>query len=421
MRFAIWSPTNPRDGVTHVELFRQQIHEIEIAEELGFDHIWLYEHHVSPSGPMPSPNLLIAAAAPSTSRIRLGTMVNILPYRNPLLVAEEAAMLDVLTNGRLDMGIGRGLKPIEFDAFCVPQAHSREMFLESIEIIRRVWADENFEFHGKYFQVNKQTPLSPPLVQKPHPPFLISAQSEESLRFAAENDMPFAQIDALIEDCERDQRFYRDIQVRAATRRRAALFITREIYVAETDAQAREEANPYLLQYWDLWGRYTQFTRDGRMPDDYGSWTQARADAPRHEIRRADRARAGHDRQRRDRRATDYRTPASARSVRARRRVQVRRHAVRHGHQVDAARSRPQVMPAGARRRRRIVQRTRSGCSAGGVNDIRGFQDRRMIEFLRGQHAEQPARRHRAGGARAPLSTCTRSIFSPAAPRRRNS
>jgi Coenzyme F420-dependent N5,N10-methylene tetrahydromethanopterin reductase and related flavin-dependent oxidoreductases len=63
MRFAIWSPTNPRDGVTHVDLYRQQVREIEIAEELGFQHFWLYEHHVSPSGPMPSPNLLIAAAA----------------------------------------------------------------------------------------------------------------------------------------------------------------------------------------------------------------------------------------------------------------------------------------------------------------------------------------------------------------------
>src|SRR6476469_215087 len=205
MRFAIWSPTNPREGVTHVDLYRQQVREIEIAEELGFQHFWLYEHHVSPSGPMPSPNLLIAAAALTTSRMRLGTMVNILPYRNPLLLAEEGAMLDVLTNGRFDMGIGRGLKPIEFDAFCIPQAQSREMFLESLEIIRRTWADENFEFRGKHFSVNKQTPLSPPLVQKPHPPFLMSAQSEDSLRFAAEHDIPFAQIDALIEDCERER------------------------------------------------------------------------------------------------------------------------------------------------------------------------------------------------------------------------
>jgi alkanesulfonate monooxygenase SsuD/methylene tetrahydromethanopterin reductase-like flavin-dependent oxidoreductase (luciferase family) len=274
MRFAIWSPTNPRAGISHVELFRQQIREVEIAEELGFEHIWFYEHHLSPSGPSPSPNLLIAAAARSTSRIRLGTMVNILPYRNPLLVAEEAAMLDVLTNGRLDMGIGRGLKPIEFDAFCVSQAESREMFLESLAIVKRVWADENFKFSGKYFKIDKQTPLSPPLVQKPHPPFLMSAQSEESLRFAAENDMPFAQIDALIEDCERDQRFYRDIQVARGYAPASRLFITREIYVADTDEQARQDAYSYLVQYWDLWGRYTQFARDGRMPSDYGSWSK---------------------------------------------------------------------------------------------------------------------------------------------------
>lgn len=272
MRFAVWSPTNPRAGISHVELYRQQVREIELAEELGFDHLWLYEHHVSPSGPMPSPNLMIAAAAMSTSRIRLGTMVNILPYRNPLLVAEEAAMLDVLTNGRLDMGIGRGLKPIEFDAFCVPQARSREMFLESLEVIKKVWADENFHHVGKYWQVKKETPLSPPLVQRPHPPLLISAQSEESLRFAAENDLPFAQIDALMEDAERDQKAYREIQVASGHAPVPRLFMTREIYVAETDEQARREAYQYLVAYWELWGRYTQFTLDGRMPDEYDTW-----------------------------------------------------------------------------------------------------------------------------------------------------
>jgi alkanesulfonate monooxygenase SsuD/methylene tetrahydromethanopterin reductase-like flavin-dependent oxidoreductase (luciferase family) len=272
MRFAIWAPTNPREGVSHVELYQQQLREIELADELGFDHLWLYEHHVSPSGPMPSPNLMIAAAARTTRRIRLGTMVNILPYRNPLIVAEEAAMLDVLSNGRYDMGIGRGLKPIEFDTFCVSQSKSREMFLESLSIIQRVWADENFEFHGKYFHINKQSALSPPLVQKPHPPLLMSAQSEESLRFAAEHDMPFAQIDALIEECERDQKFYREIQVASGHAPSNRLFITREIYVAETDEQARREAYPYLLKYWDLWGRYTQLTLAGRMPDEYDAW-----------------------------------------------------------------------------------------------------------------------------------------------------
>jgi alkanesulfonate monooxygenase SsuD/methylene tetrahydromethanopterin reductase-like flavin-dependent oxidoreductase (luciferase family) len=106
-------------------------------------------------------------------------------------------------------------------------------------------------------------------VQKPHPPFLMSAQSEDSLRFAAEHDFPFGQIDALIEDCERDQRFYSDIQTANGHAPASRLFITREVYVADTDEQARTEAFPYLVRYWDLWGRYTQVAGEGRMPDSY--------------------------------------------------------------------------------------------------------------------------------------------------------
>ena len=234
MRFGIWSPTNPREGVSPVELYRQQIEEVQVAEACGFDHIWFYEHHLSPTGPMPSPNLMIAAAGSVTNRIRLGSMVNILPYRNPLILAEEAAMLDTLTDGRLDWGVGRGLKPLEFDAFCVPQARSREMFLEHMEIAKRIWADENFEHHGEFYHVNKQTPLTPPCVQKPHPPLYVSAQSEESLRWAAQNDTYFCQIDALYEECERDQVFYRNVQIASGHKPEPRMVITREIYVAET-------------------------------------------------------------------------------------------------------------------------------------------------------------------------------------------
>ena len=95
------------------------------------------------------------------------------------------------------------------NAFGVDQQHSREMFLESFDIIRRVLADENFVFRGKYWTVQKEAPLSPPLVQRPHPPFLVSAQSEESLRWAAQHDIPFAQIDSMIGQAKRDQVLYR--------------------------------------------------------------------------------------------------------------------------------------------------------------------------------------------------------------------
>jgi alkanesulfonate monooxygenase SsuD/methylene tetrahydromethanopterin reductase-like flavin-dependent oxidoreductase (luciferase family) len=272
MKLAIWSTTTPRENSSYPEMFRRQLQEVELAERLGIDQIWFFEHHLTPTAPVPSPNLLIAAAAQQTRRIRFASMVNILPFRHPLLVAEEAAMLDNLTLGRFDMGLGRGLRPPEFDAFGVDQQQSRDMFLESFDIIRRVWADENFTYRGKYWTVHKEAPLSPPLVQRPHPPFLVSAQSEESLRWAAQYDIPFAQIDSMAAQAKRDQALYRAVQTAHGHMPRPRLYLMREIYVADTDARARAEAQPYLLQYWELWNRYTQFTRGGKLPDSYDFW-----------------------------------------------------------------------------------------------------------------------------------------------------
>jgi alkanesulfonate monooxygenase SsuD/methylene tetrahydromethanopterin reductase-like flavin-dependent oxidoreductase (luciferase family) len=272
VRLAIWSTTTRRENSTHQEMFRRQLEEVELAERIGIDQIWFFEHHLQPTAPVPSPNLLIAAAARTTRRIRFSSMVNILPFRHPLLVAEEAAMLDNLTEGRLDMGLGRGLRPPEFEAFGVDQQQSREMFLESFEIIRRVWADENFVHRGKYWTVQKDAPLSPPLVQRPHPPFLVSAQSEESLRWAAQHDIPFAQIDSMVDQAMRDQALYREVQTAQGYAPMPRLYLMREIYVADSDARAHAEARPYLLQYWELWNRYTQFTRGGKLPDSYNFW-----------------------------------------------------------------------------------------------------------------------------------------------------
>jgi len=274
MEIAIWDPIAPREGVSHSELYRQHLGEVMVAEECGFQHYWFIEHHLTPHCPMPSPNLMIAAAARRTTRIRLGTMVNVLPYRNPLLLAEELAVLDNLTDGRLDVGIGRGLKPTEFQTFGMPMDESREMFLEAVEVMLGIWREETFAFKGKYFSVDKQTPLAPPLVQRPHPPLYVSAQTKESLRWAAKRDLPFGQIDSKIPDCKRDQAFYREVQAASGYAPAPRLFLTREVYLAESGEEARREALPYLMAYWDLWGRYAQFAREGRLPDSYDAWRQ---------------------------------------------------------------------------------------------------------------------------------------------------
>ena len=272
MKLAIWSTTTPRENSTHQEMFRRQLEEVELAERIGIDQIWFFEHHLNPTGPVPSPNLLIAAAARTTSRIRFASMVNILPFRHPLLVAEEAAMLDNLTDGRFDMGLGRGLRPPEFAAFGVDQQQSREMFAGSFDVIRRVFADEKFEHRGKYWTVRKDAPLAPPLVQRPHPPFLVSAQSEESLRWAARHDIPFAQINLLADQARHDAALYREVQTAHGHAPAPRLYLMREIYVADSDARARAEAEPWMLQQWQLWNRYTQFTRGGKLPESYDFW-----------------------------------------------------------------------------------------------------------------------------------------------------
>jgi alkanesulfonate monooxygenase SsuD/methylene tetrahydromethanopterin reductase-like flavin-dependent oxidoreductase (luciferase family) len=181
-------------------------------------------------------------------------------------------MLDNLTDGRFDMGLGRGLRPPEFAAFGVDQQQSREMFAESFDVIRRVFADENFEHSGKYWTVRKDAPLAPPLVQRPHPPFLVSAQSEESLRWAARHDIPFAQIDSLADQARHDAALYREVQTAHGHAPAPRLYLMREIYVADSDARARAEAEPWMLQQWQLWNRYTQFTRGGKLPESYDFW-----------------------------------------------------------------------------------------------------------------------------------------------------
>ena len=96
----------------------------------------------------------------------------------------------------------------------------------------------------------------------------------DSLRWAAENDIPFAQIDAMLDECKRDAAFYRAVQKAAGHAPAPRLIVTREIFVAKTDAEAREKAYPWLVRYWNLWDRYAQFTAQGRMPEDYAVWRE---------------------------------------------------------------------------------------------------------------------------------------------------
>jgi alkanesulfonate monooxygenase SsuD/methylene tetrahydromethanopterin reductase-like flavin-dependent oxidoreductase (luciferase family) len=152
--------------------------QVEYAEELGFDNVWFAEHHGSPYGSMPSPQVFAAAAAKVTDRIRIGAAVSVLPFDNPVRVAEDWAMVDVISNGRLDLGVGRGYQPPEYAMLGLAdrQPVSRKVFKESLDILIGLYENESFSYDGEFYTI-KDVSITPRPLQRPRPPIFVAALS----------------------------------------------------------------------------------------------------------------------------------------------------------------------------------------------------------------------------------------------------
>jgi alkanesulfonate monooxygenase SsuD/methylene tetrahydromethanopterin reductase-like flavin-dependent oxidoreductase (luciferase family) len=163
-----------------VQRYRDTIEQAVHAEALGFESVWPVEQHFNASlSIMPSPLLMLAAIAERTRTLRLGIAIILLPFSHPLRIAEEIATLDVISNGRVEFGIGRGGVPKHFKGFDIPIAENRERFVEKIEIIRQAWTTDRFSFHGRFFDFDHISVVPKP-VQQPHPPIRVAANSEET-------------------------------------------------------------------------------------------------------------------------------------------------------------------------------------------------------------------------------------------------
>ena len=186
MRFGFMMPFQnpPRWARPYPELYREYIEQTVFAEELGYDTIWLTEHHFDDDGWSPSLLPLAAGIATRTSRIRIGTFILILPFQHALRVAEDAATVDILSNGRLDLGVGKGYRVKEFTGFGIPRDQREALLEEGLEVIRRAWTEESFSFEGKFYQL-RDVRLSPRPVQQPHPPVWIGARGKKSVERAA--------------------------------------------------------------------------------------------------------------------------------------------------------------------------------------------------------------------------------------------
>ena len=218
MRFAAFTTVAASAGgaTNAAEMLDNLRQQTVLAEELGFEAMWLGEHHFGPYGigDLPNPILLGADLAARTSRIRIGQMANIAPWWHPIRLAEDLAILDNLTEGRIEVGFGRGIWPYEgpqFHANADPRkdAENRELFRETIEVVRKIWSDEYFSHQGENYSFPADNtvfshPSYPPdpawqdgervtrlrvtprPYQKPHPPLWMTVSTDRSVTTAAE-------------------------------------------------------------------------------------------------------------------------------------------------------------------------------------------------------------------------------------------
>jgi alkanesulfonate monooxygenase SsuD/methylene tetrahydromethanopterin reductase-like flavin-dependent oxidoreductase (luciferase family) len=166
------------------QVYARALERIDVMEQTGYDAVWLAEHHFTGYSVCPSVHLMGMQVAARTRRLRVGTAVTLAALAHPLRIAEEVALLDVLSGGRVNWGAGRGFDRSEFDAFQVPMNESQARFREAVEIVLAAWTQERVSFDGRFHQL-KDVELLPKPLQRPHPPSWVAATSEDAIRWAA--------------------------------------------------------------------------------------------------------------------------------------------------------------------------------------------------------------------------------------------
>jgi alkanesulfonate monooxygenase SsuD/methylene tetrahydromethanopterin reductase-like flavin-dependent oxidoreductase (luciferase family) len=235
------------------ELYRELLEQAEAAEALGFDSFWVAEHHFHEYGAVPSPPVWMAAAAERTRRIRLGSAVSILPFRDPLHVAEDYAMVDVLSGGRLNFGVGSGYLRHEFAGHGVDPESKRERFDEALEIILRAWRGESVTFDGRHHRV-ADVRLNVLPLQRPHPPVWIAILRYEAAPFVARKGfpmmmVPYATTEHLDEIRQATASFRRAYLDAGHPPERLDLPFALHTYVTDSRAAAAAEAREAMDRY----------------------------------------------------------------------------------------------------------------------------------------------------------------------------
>jgi alkanesulfonate monooxygenase SsuD/methylene tetrahydromethanopterin reductase-like flavin-dependent oxidoreductase (luciferase family) len=171
-------------SVPLTSVYQSALERFSIMDETGYDAVWLAEHHFSSFSVCPSVHMMGTMAAARTKRLRIGTAVSLAPFYNPLRLAEEVALLDVLSGGRVNWGAGRGFERSEFAAFGIPGEESAPRFHETVDIVLKAWTNQRVTYHGRFYSYDGVEVLPNPL-QVPHPPVWMAASSIPAIEWAA--------------------------------------------------------------------------------------------------------------------------------------------------------------------------------------------------------------------------------------------
>jgi alkanesulfonate monooxygenase SsuD/methylene tetrahydromethanopterin reductase-like flavin-dependent oxidoreductase (luciferase family) len=257
LAFGIFDHIERRQNESLSETYEGRLKMLELADASGFFAYHLAEHHATPLSMAPSPGIFLAALAQRTRRLHFGPLVYLLPLYNPLRLAEEICMLDHLSGGRLEIGVGRGISPFELAYFHVPFLESHEIFEEALEVLVAALRGERVSHQGLHYTV-RGYPMELHPRQSPNPPFWYGTSSPDRAMFAARRGMNMVALGpapAIKVSAERFRETWEkhldDPQRLNPHVKNPWVGAGRHIYVAETDSKALEEARPAWRAFYD--------------------------------------------------------------------------------------------------------------------------------------------------------------------------
>jgi alkanesulfonate monooxygenase SsuD/methylene tetrahydromethanopterin reductase-like flavin-dependent oxidoreductase (luciferase family) len=278
MDFGINADFTTTGGGSHESAFRDSFEEVDLAEELGLDTVWLGESHFTPGrSVLSAPTIIASSIATRTRRLRVGMAVHVLPLIHPLRIAEEAATVDQLSEGRFEFGVGRSGNVRAYDIMGIDYGESKDRFQEALDIILMAWSGETFSYEGKYNHITNAS-ISPLPYQQPHPKVRIAASSEDSFGRIGRLGYPiFLGLRTMdVEDLKTNlQEYKQEWKAAGHPGEGGDINVRFPVYIAPSEAEAIEEPKESIEAFFQRQRELFEYSR-GRQGADVSAGRQAR-------------------------------------------------------------------------------------------------------------------------------------------------